>query len=46
MYCWFPAEGPLARTVAGTSSEAAAVSTTQTISLRSIWRREVLHLGR
>jgi hypothetical protein len=33
-YCWSPAEGPAARTVAGVSMAAAAAAIRQTISLR------------
>lgn len=43
MYCWSPADGPLASTVAGTSRAAAAAAIRQAISLRGMGSGEVLH---
>jgi hypothetical protein len=43
MYCWSPADGPLASTGAGTSNATAMAAIRQMISLRGMSSGEVLH---
>ena len=43
MYCWSPADGPLASTVAGATNATVMAAIRQMISLRGISSGEVLH---